>query len=46
MMNHDIITYGDVKSIVEKIEEENEFQNKIKQCSEKEKKIDEIISSL
>lgn len=46
MMYHDIITYGDVKSIVEKIEAENEFKKKIKQRDEKEKKIDEIVSSL
>lgn len=46
MMDHDIITYGDVNSIVEKIEAENEFKNKIKQRAEKEKKIDEIVSSL
>lgn len=46
MMDHDIITYGDVKSIIEKIESENEFQNRIKKRAEKEKKIDEIVSSL
>lgn len=46
MMYHDIITYGDVKSIVEKIEAEDEFKKKIKQRDEKEKKIDEIVSSL
>lgn len=46
MMNNDLITYQDVMQFIKKMEVEQEALDKIKLRNEKERKINEIVSSL